>query len=1074
MKICPSCKGVCADEDSKCPHCGGPLGGTDLTDADALVGMRLGGKYELTQFLGEGAMGWVYRGRHLSLESSVAVKILKPQLRPDEQRAERFKREARAASRLNHPHIISVIDFGETGTGLLYLVTEYLRGSPLSALITESGPMPVRRAFRLMTQILSALEESHNHGVVHRDLKPDNVMVSSLRSGEDFAKVLDFGIAKLRDSDSAAKLTQAGQLFGTPDYMAPEQIRSQNVDGRADLYSAGVILFELLTGRLPFQADNLFDVLKDHLYTEPPTLSETTGGKAFSNDMESVVRKALAKDPDERFATARDFQRALRRAVRLATGKVQRCPACQALVRREAKFCPECGYRLKDTQQLEPPAEPAHPHRKSAATADTQLGVPLVKQTGPAALSSSHPTIDRLWAGGRIQFPMVGRQAERQAVADLIERNPRALLLSGDLGMGKTTLARFARQLAQNAGMQTVWAEPHPTLLPLAWHPIRSAVRQALDLGQGPLDNEMLSAALGPRPDLERCRSGLAALFSLPGPLDSVDPANRLAEMRACALDVLFAEPNRLIVFEDIDLYDAPSLETIRQILRRASARNIRVIFTSGVPIIDGPQIQHIPLGPLDKETIAQIVQLLEGKHSGSWVHMISHLLDRAQGNPLWLEQAIALLAESGTEASQGLTDMVATRLSRLPTTALQTVQLLAILGMESAEEHLSRGAEDAKSARAALDLLEHRGIVVREKRKQGTVVRFRHPLLFSVARETTPLDARQCMNRASYEWLGPTAHPLVLAHHLLEGGLYEQAVELLETAGDHAMSEFDIQGAVSLYRRAAETLRWKLLADEESDDNIRMNLKLAEAMDQGGDLNGANVVLRYVEGLAGNNVSIRAKTRLRISRILSGLQKPAKAIQEVRKAISDGILAGDAELLTEAYLFLANLLIRTGQMQEAATELDEGLAMITAGVAQPDQGPKNLWKLFAKAAILSSKMAPKATRAVDLAREALNLARKTGNRSAEAQSELLLAHTLGAQGDQTGSQEHYHKALTVVETSGDRLGQATILFHQARHGANGGADALRRQALALAQEVGWQDAGLFADRASSATLDII
>ncbi len=1070
MKICPSCKGVCADSDSQCPHCGGPLGGADLTDADALVGLRLGSKYELTQFLGEGAMGWVYRGRHTVLESSVAVKILKPQLRPDEQRSERFKREARAASRLNHPHIISVIDFGETSSGLLYIVTEYLRGKPLSAVLTESGPMPIRRAFRLLSQILSALEESHNQGVIHRDLKPDNVMVSTLRGGEDFAKVLDFGIAKLADMDSAAKLTQAGQLFGTPDYMAPEQIRSQEVDGRADLYSAGVILFELLTGRLPFQADNLFDVLKDHLYTEPPSLSEAAPDISFSPEVELVVSKALAKDPEDRFASARDFQRGLRRAVRLATGKVQRCPACQALVRKEAKFCPECGYRLSPTETAK---KKQRPRRQTVGTADTQLGVPTTKQTGPVSVSASHPTIDRLWAGGEIRFPLVGRGAERAALHALAEGRQSIVQITGDLGMGKTALAKLGQGIAEEQGLTVISVGPHPTLLPLPWHPIRSAVAQVLGLDAARIDAPAIESALAQRSDIQACEAGLLALFGQSGPLDRVDPSNRMAEMRACALDALCKAEPRLLIFEDLDLYDIPSLETVQQLVRRAVDGNIRILLTSAVPLVDGQHVQHLPLGPLDTTTIGQLITQLQGKHSGSWMHMVAHLVERAQGNPMWLEQAIALLAESGTESSQGLTDIVATRLSRLPASALQVVQLLAVIGMEAEEGQLLAGQDKETSPKAILDLLEHRGIVSRQQTGEKVRVRFHHPLLLQVVRETTPLDARQNMNRAVYERLAPAAHPMVLAHHLLEGALYEQAVDVLEAAGDAAMADFDAKGALGLYRHAADTLRWKLLEDEESSTNIRLNLKLAEAMEATGDLNGANVVLRYVEGLASANTLVRAQARLRLSRILAGLQRPVKAIKVVREAISDGILAGEADLLTEAYMFLANLLVHTGQIAEAAAELDEGLAMVTAGT-QDGPPPASLWKLMAKAALLAARMDPGKRRAVDLAKQALELARAVGNHTAEARCELLLGHTLGGAGDQAASEEHYRKALDVVKSAGDRLGQATVLFYRARHGANGGAEQIRQQALSLAQEVGWQDSLLPDDRLSSATLDII
>jgi len=215
-----------------------------------MLGRTIASAYRIVELTGVGGMGRVYRAEQLALGRSVAIKVIHPQLSNDDLFAERFYQEARAASALNHPNTVSVIDFGRTEDGMHYLVMEYLQGQDLSQVLL-AGPLSIARACAIGVDMLSALSEAHVNGIVHRDIKPENLFVEHLRSGRDVVKVLDFGIAKLATERSTTS-THGDELVGTPEYMSPEQVRGEPVDGRSDLYATGVVLYELLTGKVPF------------------------------------------------------------------------------------------------------------------------------------------------------------------------------------------------------------------------------------------------------------------------------------------------------------------------------------------------------------------------------------------------------------------------------------------------------------------------------------------------------------------------------------------------------------------------------------------------------------------------------------------------------------------------------------------------------------------------------------------------------------------------------------------------------------------------------------------------------
>jgi len=269
------------------------------------------GKYKTTRLIGKGGMSRVYEAQHLTLEKTVCIKVLVADVNMMEQLVPRFRREADAICRLNHPNIVQVLDFGQAPqTSAPYLVMEYAPGRPLGQFIDEEHPLDEKRIVHVMEQTLSALAEAHAAGIIHRDLKPANIIVTPLRTEEDFVKVLDFGIAKILGDPEADKLTRTGMLFGTPEYMAPEQARGDEVDHRADIYSIGVILYRMVTGRTPFVSNTPMGTLTKHL-TEEPTPPGKLEGVTVSKALEAVIMKSLKKDPARRQPDALTMQQDL-------------------------------------------------------------------------------------------------------------------------------------------------------------------------------------------------------------------------------------------------------------------------------------------------------------------------------------------------------------------------------------------------------------------------------------------------------------------------------------------------------------------------------------------------------------------------------------------------------------------------------------------------------------------------------------------------------------------------------------------------------------------------------------------
>jgi serine/threonine-protein kinase len=278
---------------------------------DPFIGREiLDGQFHVIQRIGTGGMGSVYKATQPAMNRMVAIKILHPKLVNRRDLTSRFRREARAMSQLSHPNTVKVFMYGELEDGSLYIVMELLEGRNLNQAVRRDGPMPVARAIPILIQVCAALQEAHALGIVHRDLKPENIFLCNQGGLQDFAKVLDFGLAKVTEQQmrpGSLILTQEGMVFGTPEFMSPEQAQGRELDARSDIYSLAVILYEALTGRLPFNAQTPMEYIQKHVLEQPILLAERVPDSEFPSGLQAVLSKALAKKPEDRWQSATEF-----------------------------------------------------------------------------------------------------------------------------------------------------------------------------------------------------------------------------------------------------------------------------------------------------------------------------------------------------------------------------------------------------------------------------------------------------------------------------------------------------------------------------------------------------------------------------------------------------------------------------------------------------------------------------------------------------------------------------------------------------------------------------------------------
>ena len=466
---------------------------------------------------------------------------------------ERFQQEARAAGALNHPNILSVITVGTSPGGLLYLISEFVQGITLNKLIGREGRLSIERTVNIVNQILTALDEAHSHGIIHRDIKPENIMITQLRSREEFVKLLDFGIAR-QVYQQTPRLTMPGELFGTPEFMAPEVIRGQQATISADLYAVGVVLYEMLTGHTPFTGEGLFNILKSHLETSPEPMAKYNS--EIPAGMERLILLSLSKDPALRPPSAIDFKFMLDNALNQTPVPTLPCPKCRANVTEDQRFCPNCGLAMQK------PAEPA------------PAPVPQVKTSTADSI---------LYEEGDIEMPFSGREGELDFVSAFLFHDLPILEVNGPLGIGKTSFLRQIAAMQRADGITCHLVSPDPTMACRPWHPVRELFWRILGLPQMPAENQVLEVIRAYSIEVDDVAHVVQFLTVMPMKTE-IERAVRLRERVTSILRLLLAvigQTPHLLLFDDVHEFDYMSRMFVDRLVSVARGFPVKIIVTS-------------------------------------------------------------------------------------------------------------------------------------------------------------------------------------------------------------------------------------------------------------------------------------------------------------------------------------------------------------------------------------------------------------------------------------------------------------------------------------------------------------
>ncbi|HET7506486.1 MAG TPA: protein kinase, partial [Kofleriaceae bacterium] len=735
-----------------------------------LVGRVLGDKFKLTACIGIGGSGAVYRADQIALGRTVAVKILNEDLSADARMIKRFRDEAMSASRLNHPNCVSIIDYGQSPDGLLYLAMEYVKGPTLTQLLVTQNPLALDRVIDIVMQALSGIEEAHLAGVVHADLKADNIILDQRRAGIDVVKIVDFGIARLvtgvRDEDRS--------ISGTPEYMAPEVISGAPPSFASDVYAVGIILYELLAYKTPFFAGTTTEILTNHLKALVPPLSARRDH--VPKELDGILTRALAKHPGDRFASAADMRLALAglatRTKRVATRDI--CVECGTTCAPSFKFCPECGRaRQRTVRQIDLPAPP------------------------PAE------------ALGRIlPLPFTGRSDELTQLLDHMQRPPGkevGLLVMGNDGSGRSALLRHAYQ-SLSADSRTIFQiGPDPSGLAAPFYPVRSLLAAVLQLppvsSEAELNDAVLAIGLN-----ERDVPGIAQLFGHPTTLLELEPVVRRREMvwsTLRALERAAAAGPVTIVCEDIDRFDHPSLEILRRATEVVELMLPPIVMTAHTSF--GSQwpasVPRLEVPALDAKDLAAIVARLE-KAGLKGLPPVQQLFETTRAYPGHLEHVVRYLLEGGKaeDTNISLPDLIAARLSMLTQSTRDVLQAAAVLGLEPPLD-LLRSMLANGALESAMTDAERAGLFSHDPSGELT---FTSRLVRDIVYDATPADVRRSLHAAAasaFEALSPDV--ALLGHHHDLAGHAKESILLLRRAGDHAAEQLDDVGAGQFYYRA-------------------------------------------------------------------------------------------------------------------------------------------------------------------------------------------------------------------------------------------------------------------------------
>jgi tetratricopeptide (TPR) repeat protein len=1004
-----------------------------------LVGRVLGDKFKLTACIGIGGSGAVYRADQIALGRTVAVKILNEELSADARMIKRFRDEAMSASRLNHPNCVSIIDYGQSPDGLLYLAMEYVKGPTLTQLLVQQAPIAIDRVIDIVMQALAGIEEAHLAGVVHADLKADNIILDQRRAGIDVVKIVDFGIARLvtgvRDEDRS--------ISGTPEYMAPEVISGAPPSFASDVYAVGIILYELLAYKTPFFAGSTTEILANHLKAIVPLLSARR--EQVPKELDGIVAKALAKHPNDRFASAADMRLALAslatRIKKVPTRDI--CAECGTTCAPSFKFCPECGtprHRVAKTFEPIPPA--------------------------PAS-----EVLDRI-----LPLPFTGRADELAAMLGHMRRSPGkdvGLFVMGFEGSGRSALLRHAYQSLATDTRTIYQIGPDPSGLAAPFYPVRSLLAAVLQLppvsSEGELRDAVLAIGLN-----ERDVPGIAQLFGHPTTLLELEPAVRRREIvwsTLRAIERAAAAGPVTIVCEDIDRFDHPSLE----ILRRATEPNELalppIVMTAHTSF--GSQwpasVPRLEVGALDAKDLAAIVQRLE-KAGLKGLPPVQQLFETTRAYPGHVEHVVRYLLEGGKaeDTAISLPDLIAARLSMLTRSTREVLQAAAILGLEP-QVDLLRSMLTADTLEAAMADAERAGLFSHDPSGELT---FTSRLVRDIVYDATPADVRRSLHAsaaAAVEALSPDI--ALLGHHHDLAGHAKEAIMMLRRAGDHAAEQLDDVGAGQFYHRALVAVRQAVQSGDDDGSAegqfVMLSVKLADVLRARGETALARGVLSEARDWSGAPLLVAMIDRSSAAIALSEGDVDG-AITALRRGAGRAISTGDMNLVCEIYLDLSTALLRAGDPETALRELVECIDLATLGEGYTAiDGPEPFWRILrAQAQMIDST--GDSYRALRMAEAALFHAQRVRSRIGTARVQHLLAQLCDRTGLGGKAERYRQAAINEMRNLGDRRATAEMLLNDTPAKSAIVVPSRLDDAMQLTKEIGWTEGHESAKRKSN------
>ena len=788
--------------------------------------------YEIKELIGRGAMGTVYRAYDKALDRDVAVKFLSSEIDRAPEEIERFFREARAAAGLNHPNVVVIHDVGEHG-GSGYFVMELLKGSSLRQMIRDGKPPGWREGMKIVIQILGVLEAANASGLLHRDIKPDNIWITP----GGHVKVLDFGIVR---STGTQTLTLTGEALGTPEYMAPEQIMGERLDGRTDLYALGILIFEFLTGQLPFEGLNAVTVIYKQMEEDPPPPSRLRRDLPLA--VEKMILKAMAKEPKRRYPSARAMR-----------------------------------------EEIEALLEGRQVEEERVSEGDPQTEPPIEKK----------PL--------RFECRLVGREKEldllKVRVKNTLDGRGGAIMISGEAGIGKSRLASEAIKFAGRGGCTVlqgscIYSEGSEPYLPFI-----EALGHSLEGRKDP-DGEGLTAFIRDEaPELERLTSRLMTVIRTNRISDVINPAEKTAASREQLFEAILKlllflarEKPVIILLEDLQWGDSGSIDLLYYLSRNVQEQPLLIVGTCRTedllpeqegtphPLVNATQqmsregvLQRVDLQGLDLEAVNLMVRFIFRRSMFS-PDFRESLFHETGGNPFFVIEVLKLLRDEGVifdrrgawrekrtitraDIPDRVYDVIVRRIDRLKEDHRELLQIASVGGERFASGVLSSVAEKKRvRVLQALNRLERQHQLIRS---EGEAYVFTHAKIREILYDEINPELRREYHAAYGNYLKEKAVPegkepvVDLARHFFYGKAADKAFPYLIRAGDRAEGLFAFREARDCYWKALEILPDAGEVDGSGEDEPFLIYKIGSLDDRLGDIPAALEHLSRAERLA-------------------------------------------------------------------------------------------------------------------------------------------------------------------------------------------------------------------------------